>query len=86
MKNLFFISLGIAFASFFGSCQHCEMCHQVKVYDDAPIGAQKVIQIKESCTRKERRQLKKQDVRGADDGGPFRTFWTCDLLVDKSDD
>lgn len=86
MKKFILISLSIALASIFSSCQQCEMCHQVKVYDNAPIGTQEVIQVKESCSRKERRQLKKQDVTNTDSGGDYRSFWTCDLLVDKTDE
>jgi len=68
------------------SCFECEQCHQVKIYDGDQIGLINVTDQAEVCTRSEKRALEKTDFESFDDGGDYRQFWVCDVLVDKSEE
>lgn len=86
MKKYSLLFISLLFLSFLSSCFECETCHRVKVYDNATTGVFDVPDIQEVCSRSERRTLLKSEFEGIDAGGSFKSFWVCDVLVDKEDD
>ena len=78
MKKFVIGSIFAAVLGTFSSCNECYTCQQSEVLDGAERGTHRVLEIREVCSRSERRKLEKN----SQDNENSNTFWTCDKNKD----
>ena len=81
MRKIIFISILGAILSLLSSCNTCYTCQQSRIQDGDDLslrGEHEVLEIREVCSRSERRQLEKSSQNNADGN----VFWTCDKNKD----
>ena len=84
MKKVIFISVLTAIFGLLSSCNTCYTCQQSSIEDGDDIslrGQHTVLEIREVCSRSERRNLEKSEQNNANGS----IFWTCDKNEDLED-
>jgi len=69
------------------SCEeYCVLCHQIKLYEDAPAGTFSIISIQQACGYAEKKRYKSKDnqIQGADKEGNYKLWWECDLYPEDT--
>ena len=81
MKKFLFVSVLAVILGSFSSCNTCYTCQQNSISDGGDTslrGNHVIVEVREVCSRSERRQLEKSSQDNADG----RIFWTCDRTED----
>jgi len=84
MKKVIFISVLFTILGLLSSCNTCYTCQQSSIIDGGDTslkGQHTVLEIREVCSRSERRNLEKSEQENANG----RVFWTCDRNDDLED-
>ena len=84
MKKVIFISVLATILGLLSSCNTCYTCQQSSVEGGEDLslrGQHTVLEIREVCSRSERRNLEKSEQNNANN----RVFWTCDKNKDLED-